>query len=171
MGDYLPHQGLNKFWGVRHSSQQWTAALALLANALFFVQGGIEVRAAFAAIIVLGRDAGSGRYPAVLSGRGAAGQPRSGNLAVECAGGPFRQRDFRGFIFYSCFWNLAAMVGAPFISMYLLEYVGMDLFRVLLLWTISWVGGACCRTSSASGPNASASGRCSCFVRRSRVST
>jgi hypothetical protein len=27
-----------------------------------------------------------------------------------------RNRDFRGFIFYSCFWNLAAMVGAPFIS-------------------------------------------------------
>ena len=34
------------------------------------------------------------------------------------------------------------MVGAPFISMYLLEHVGMDLFHVLLLWTISWVGGA-----------------------------
>ena len=36
MGDYLPHKGLNQFWGLRHSSQQWTAALALLANALFF---------------------------------------------------------------------------------------------------------------------------------------
>jgi MFS family permease len=34
------------------------------------------------------------------------------------------------------------MAGAPFISMYLLEEVHMDLFRVLLLWTISWVGGA-----------------------------
>ena len=33
------------------------------------------------------------------------------------------------------------MVGAPFISMYLLEHVGMDLFHVLMLWTISWVGG------------------------------
>jgi MFS family permease len=65
----------------------------------------------------------------------------SGRL-VDALAGPFRQRDFRGFIFYSCFWNLAAMVGAPFISMYLLEHVGMDLFHVLLLWTISWVGGA-----------------------------
>lgn len=29
----------------------------------------------------------------------------------------------------------------PFISMYLLEHVGMDLFHVLMLWTL-WVGGA-----------------------------
>jgi MFS family permease len=34
------------------------------------------------------------------------------------------------------------MVGAPFISMYLLQHVGMDLFHVLLLWTVAWVGGA-----------------------------
>ena len=60
----------------------------------------------------------------------------------DALAGPFRHRDFRGYIFYSCFWNLAAMVGAPFISMYLLEHVGMDLFHVLLLWTFAWVGGA-----------------------------
>jgi hypothetical protein len=41
-----------------------------------------------------------------------------------------------------CFWNFAAMAGAPFISLYLLSNVGMSLFHVMLLWTISWVGGA-----------------------------
>jgi MFS family permease len=142
MGDYLPHKGLNRFWGVRHSTQQWTAALALLANALFFVNAGVDVRFAFAAIITLGALLGVTDILLFLRVE----EPPMGQ-AAQCSlwdalAAPFRQRDFRGFIFYSCFWNLAAMVGAPFISMYLLEYVGMDLFHILLLWTVSWVGGA-----------------------------
>jgi len=142
MGDYLPHAGLNRFWGVRHSSQQWTAALALLANALFFFHSGVDVRGAFAAIITLGAILGV--TDILLFTR--VYEPPIGRRAEtslwQALSGPFRQRDFRGFIFYSCFWNLAAMVGAPFISMYLLEHVGMDLFHILMLWTISWVGGA-----------------------------
>lgn len=142
MGDYLPHKGLNGFWGVRHSSQQWTAALALLANALFFVRPDVDVRAAFAGIIVLGATLGVIDILLFLRVEEPPLVPAGGTTLWNALAGPFRQRDFRSFIFYMCFWNLAAMVGAPFISMYLLEHVGMDLFHVLLLWTISWVGGA-----------------------------
>ena len=142
MGDYLPHQGLNTFWGTRHSSMQWMAAMALLANALFFFKSGIDVRAAFSAIIVLGAVMGVSDVLLYLKVE----EPpvrRSVDLRLwDILAGPFRQADFRSFIFFSCFWNIAAMVGAPFISMYLLEHVGMDLFHVLILWTISWVGGA-----------------------------
>jgi MFS family permease len=142
MGDYLPHKGLNSFWGVRHSSQQWTAALALLANALFFLRGGVDVRAAFAAIIVLGGALGVADILLFVRIKEPPLRRAPTSTLSSALAAPFRQPDFRGFIFYSCFWNLAAMVGAPFISMYLLEHVGMDLFHVLLLWTISWVGGA-----------------------------
>lgn len=142
MGDYLPHRGLNRFWGIRHSSQQWVAALALFVNAMFFFKSGINVRAAFAAIIALGAVLG---VTDILLFTKVEEPPigRSGGSTLwNALAGPFRHRDFRRFIFYSCFWNLAAMVGAPFISMYLLEHVGMDLFHVLMLWTLSWVGGA-----------------------------
>jgi hypothetical protein len=142
MGDYLPHKGLNRFWGVRHSSQQWTAALALLANALFFLKSGVDVRGAFAAIITLGAVLGVTDILLFLRIEEPPLRHAAQARLRDALAGPFRQRDFRGFILYSCFWNLAAMVGAPFISMYLLEHVGMDLFHVLLLWTISWVGGA-----------------------------
>lgn len=142
MGDYLPHQGLNRFWGARHSAQQWMAAAALLANSLFFFKSGIDVRAAFAAIIILG--ATFGVIDILLFIRVV--EPPVKRLARpnlwNVLAGPFRQRDFRSFITFSCFWHLSAMVGAPFISMFLLEHVGMDLFHVLLLWTLSWVGGA-----------------------------
>ncbi len=142
MGDYLPHAGLNRFWGLRHSAQQWTAALALLGNALFFFKSGVDVRAAFAAIIAVGVVLG---LSDILLFRRIEEPPPEHLPAMglrDALAGPFRQRNFRGFIFFSCFWNLSAMVGAPFISMYLLEHVGMDLFHVLMLWTIAWVGGA-----------------------------
>ncbi|HTM54718.1 MAG TPA: MFS transporter [Pirellulales bacterium] len=142
MGDYLPHKGLNRFWGVRHSTQQWTAAAALFANAMFFAGSAANIRAAFAGIIVLGVVLG---VSDILMFWRVEEPPlrRAAHLSLwQALAAPFRQRDFRGFIVYSCFWNLAAMVGAPFISMFLLEHVGMDLFHILLLWTISWVGGA-----------------------------
>ncbi|MBI3836914.1 MAG: MFS transporter [Planctomycetia bacterium] len=142
MGDYLPHQGLNRFWGLRHSSQQWTAALALLANALFFFRSGVDVRGAFAAIITLGAILGVSDILLFLRVDEPPMRHAAESRLWDVLAGPFRKKDFRGFILYSCFWNLAAMVGAPFISMYLLEHVGMDLFHVHLMWTISWVGGA-----------------------------
>ncbi len=142
MGDYLPHNGLNRFWGLRHSSQQWTAALALLANALFFLKSGVDIRAAFAAIITLGAVLGVSDILLFCRVEEPPMRRTAESKFWDALARPFRHRDYRGFIFYSCFWNLSAMVGAPFISMYLLDHVGMDLFHVLLLWTISWVGGA-----------------------------
>jgi MFS family permease len=60
----------------------------------------------------------------------------------EILAGPFGHPEFRSFIGFTCFWHVAAMIGAPFISLYLLQYVGMQLFQVLLLWTGAWAGGA-----------------------------
>ncbi len=143
MGDYLPHKGLNRFWGLRHSSQQWTAAVALLGQrSKFFFKSGVDVRGAFAAIITLGAVLGVADILLFLRIEEPPMRHAGTASLWDALAGPFRHRDFRGYIFYSCFWNLAAMVGAPFISMYLLEHVGMDLFHVLLLWTIAWVGGA-----------------------------
>jgi MFS family permease len=55
---------------------------------------------------------------------------------------PLRHPGFRSFIGFMCFWHFAAMVGASFISLFLLKAVGMSLFQVLLLWACSWTGGA-----------------------------
>jgi hypothetical protein len=61
---------------------------------------------------------------------------------LELLKGPFRSREFRSFIRFTAFWHFAAMIGAPFISLYLLDVVGLTVGQVLLLWTFSWVGGA-----------------------------
>lgn len=142
MGDYLPHQGLSRYWGMRTLWQQWTAAVSLGLAALFLFRSGLDFPHAFAVVLAVGAVLGvldillffKIEEPPV------ARVPEPNLKAVLSA--PFRDADFRNFISYSCFWHFAAMLGAPFISYYLLDYVGMDLYRVLLLWSASWVGGA-----------------------------
>jgi MFS family permease len=142
MGDYLPKQGLSGFWGTRQLWMQLTAALSLVASGVYLHFAGVDLVAGFAHLVLLGSILGvidifmfyKVDEPPVTR------LPRAG--LWEVLSGPFKHTGFRSFIGFTCFWHLAAMVGAPFISLYLLEQVGMSLFQVLLLWTFSWIGGA-----------------------------
>lgn len=142
MGDYLPKQGLNAYWGVRHLWMQLTAAAVLLGSGLWLSSDGVDIRHGFAALVGLGTVLGI--IDICLFHK--VEEPRVTQLPQaslrEVLSGPFRHAGFRSFIGFTCFWHFAAMTGAPFISLYLLQYVGMSLFQVLLLWTFSWVGGA-----------------------------
>ena len=142
MGDYLPHEGLSSFWGSRQLWMQITAAASLLAAAFFVLHSGLSLEVSYAVMTCVGTALGVAdlllfrkvfeppvnRVPS----------PRLRKVLAE----PFRNREFRRYIGFMCFWNFAAMAGAPFISLYLLAEIGMDLFQVLMLWTISWIGGA-----------------------------
>jgi len=142
MGDYLPHEGLSHYWGSRQFWMQITAAGSLAVAAFLVLKSGLNIEAGYAVLTALGTLCGIADLllfykiaePPVVR----VPSPR----LREVFAAPFRNKNFRRYIRFMCYWNFAAMAGAPFISMYLLEDVGMDLFRVLLLWTISWVGGA-----------------------------
>lgn len=142
MGDYLPRNGLSSFWGVRQLWMQWTGAVSLFLAAVFLLYGGLEIRQAFS--VLLGAGAVFGLLDLVLFLKveeppvSPAPEPRLRDVVSA----PFRDRDFRSFIGFTCFWHFAAMTGAPFISLFLLQHTGLDLFRLLMLWVFSWVGGA-----------------------------
>ena len=142
MGDYLPHEGLSSYWGSRQLWMQITAALSLLGAAFLVLHSGLSIEISYAVMTCIGTACGVADLllfqkvfePPVQQ----VASPRLGQVLSE----PFRNREFRRYIGFMCFWNFAAMAGAPFISLYLLSEIGMDLYHVLLLWTISWVGGA-----------------------------
>ena len=142
MGDYLPHEGLSSYWGVRQLWMQVTAAVSLLAAAFLILNSGLSIEVSYAVMTCVGTTCGvldlllfrKVVEPPVTR----VPSPQLSQILSE----PFRNRDFRRYIGFMCFWNFAAMAGAPFISLYLLAEVGMDLYHVLLLWTISWIGGA-----------------------------
>jgi hypothetical protein len=58
MGDYLPRDGLNRFWGKRHLWMQWTAALSLLIPAIFLLDGRWSIQPVFAILISVGATFG-----------------------------------------------------------------------------------------------------------------
>lgn len=142
MGDYLPRDGLNRFWGRRHLWMQWTAAVALLTPAIFLLDSRWSIQPVFAILITVGAMFG---VADILMSRKISEppvqrvpQPKIGHIFSA----PFRDQSFRSFIGYTCFWHFAAMVGAPFISLYLLDRVGMPLSSILMMWAGSWCGGA-----------------------------
>lgn len=142
MGDYLPHKGLSTFWGRRHVCMQIVAAISLLAASFMIHLSGYSIEVIYAVMTIAGTVCGVAdllmfhkvEEPPVQQ----VASPQLRQIFAE----PFRNREFRRYIGFMCFWNFAAMAGAPFISLYLLSEVGMSLFHVMLLWTVSWVGGA-----------------------------
>lgn len=142
MGDYLPHKGLNRYWGIRHLWAQWAGAATLLGVAVFMWRSGWPIHSAFALLVVAGATFGIADVLLFLK----IDEPPIYRMPEprlwKAVSAPFRERRFRSFITYSCFWHFAAMVGAPFISLYLLSEIGMDLAQLMILWTCSWVGGA-----------------------------
>lgn len=142
MGDLLPHEGLSRFWGRRHRWTQWTAAAALFLVACLFLVDSAASRGSFAFLTTLAVSLGVCDILLFVRVPEPAAESHDSPRLWDVLAEPFRRADFRSFILFSSFWNLAAMVGAPFISLFLLAHVGMSLFQVLLLWTLSWVGGS-----------------------------
>jgi len=142
MGDYLPHQGLNEYWGVRHRWCQYSAAACMLGCMLFFWSGSAGMIAAFAAIMTFASIVGVidiALFKKVYE------PPVTPSKAIgfwDSFLAPLKLKSFRTYIQFMSYWHVASMVGAPFISLYLLEYVGMQLWQVLALWTVAWIGGA-----------------------------
>lgn len=142
MGDYLPAQGLNRFWGARQLWMQWTAAATLGLCAVVLLKVGLPIRVAFTGLLCFASLAGVADILCFLRVHEPPVTAPPSIKMLDVLAAPFQDRNYRTFIFYSCFWHFAAMLGAPFISLYLLSYVGMELFEVLVLWSLSWIGGA-----------------------------
>ncbi len=142
MGDYLPRQGLSEFWGNRHLWQQWTAAVTLAISALVIFKSGLDTMTSFSVLIVAGAVLGVCDVLLFLWVDEPPVKQAANPRLWPVLRAPFRDRSYRTFITFTCFWHFAAMIGAPFISMYMLDYLGLSLFSVLLLWSVSWAGGA-----------------------------
>jgi MFS family permease len=142
MGDYLPKQGLSRFWGRRHLWMHWAAALSLGIAAVYSAGHPGGVVPAFAVLGVVAAVCGVADLLFFLGVDEPPVRPASSPRLRDIFIAPFQQREFRAFIGFTCFWHFAAMTGSPFIGLFLLQYVGMDLFHVMLLSACSWVGGA-----------------------------
>src|SRR5205814_4194917 len=130
MGDYLPRDGMNRFWGARQVWMQWAAAVALLACALLLFKTGWDTRTAYSVIVVVAAACGISDLLMFLKVAEPPMVREERPPLKQVLSAPFQHHHFRRFIAYASFWNFAAMLGAPFISMYLLVDVGISLYDV-----------------------------------------
>lgn len=142
MGDYLPHRGLSEYWGVRHLWMQWTAAATLCGGAILLHESGMGIRVGFPLLVIFGSVLGVIDILLFLRVEEPRVTPVPNPSLRKVLAAPFRHAGFRSFIGFMCAFQFAAMLGATFISLFLLQHVGMSLFQVLMLWTFSWIGGA-----------------------------
>lgn len=142
MGDYLPREGLSDFWGIRQRWMNWTISLSLATCALYVLYSGMTIQQSYTHLCVLASIVGVLDLLLFLKVEeppvNRATQADWKQVLFE----PFKHSGFRSFIRYACMWHFAAMIGAPFISLYLLQHIGMSLFQVLMLWSVSAIGGA-----------------------------
>ncbi len=142
MGDYLPRERLNRIWGVRQFWMQWAGASALLIGAIYLVRSSLDVRYAFAVHLLFGAVFGIMDLLIFLKVEEPPVTPVPIPRLRTVFSAPFRDRNFRSFIAFTSFWQIAANTGAPFISFFLLTHIGLSVQDVMLLWTCSWGGGA-----------------------------
>ncbi|MFN3164053.1 MAG: hypothetical protein ACE37N_11375 [Pseudohongiellaceae bacterium] len=119
-------QAFNHYWGYRQVWMYWTGAISLLGGAIFLAESGLDIKYGFAWLVGVGSIFGvfdilfytKIEEPPVAKVK----EPKLKKVLMT----PFLDPNFRSYISFTCFWHFAAMLGAPFISYYLLEYTGMD---------------------------------------------
>jgi MFS family permease len=142
MGDYLPREGLSDFWGIRQRWMNWAISASLATCAIYVALSGMTIQQSYTHLCILASIVGVIDLCLFLKVE----EPPVNRAAhagwKQVLFEPFKNSAFRSFIKYACMWHFAAMIGAPFISLYLLQHIGMSLFQVLMLWSVSAIGGA-----------------------------
>jgi MFS family permease len=120
----------------------WTISASLATCALYVLFSGLTIQQSYTHLCVLASIVGVIDLCLFLKVEeppvNRAAQAGWKQVLLE----PFKNSAFKSFIKYACMWHFAAMIGAPFISLYLLQHIGMSLFQVLMLWSVSAIGGA-----------------------------
>ncbi len=142
MGDIIPKGIMSEFWARRRRWLVISQALAtLLVAGAFVVFRRMDARLTYLVLATVGAAAGVWdillflKVPEPPMER----RPRmDARLALE----PFRDPDFRRFIFFGAYWSFAATFSFVFFRLYMLETLHLTADTVNLLYCCHALGGA-----------------------------
>ena len=144
MHDLLPRQGMGGFFGRRlFWSTVVSLAGGLAAGALVDHWPGSDPAQAYAVAFAGAGLAGFvstwflARVPDVPM-QVPAHQPKLGVLLRR----PFRSARFRSLLVFMMSWSFSTNLAGPFVTVYLLQQVGLDLGTVVVLWAVSQLANA-----------------------------
>lgn len=143
ISDLVPRRILNRYWGQRqqYMTLVWTLALVAVA-ALTWLAKSLSARQMLPILVSIGCLAGIAdillftwvREPPNLM------NPDSHPLQVLLA--PLRHREYRTLVVFSCAFSAAAMVGAAFMQIYVLDVLKLPVWKTTLIWCTAGLGAA-----------------------------
>lgn len=141
MGDLIPRRRLTTFWGQRHSWMHVTWTLCYLAITAFTYKAGLSPRATFEVLAVTGCLVGVCDVLLYIWVR----EPEPDRPADVPLGAqllaPLRDRGFRAFLVFSCFWQASISWAASFMQIYVLKVLEIPVWQTTLIWCAAGFGG------------------------------
>lgn len=140
MADLIPHRLLNTYWGARQSWTQVSMIFGLVA--VTFVTAFVHWPMLYLFPMITAVAVAAGVMDILLFRRveepegGMAGPPMGVDVLLE----PFRHREYRTFLFFSCFWSASTMCAASFMMIYVLDVLHMSVWRTSIVWGAQSVG-------------------------------
>jgi len=142
MADLVPHRVLNRYWGSRQAWMTATWAACYLGVAVYTELAPENIRMAYPPLVMLAVAAGI--IDVLLFCR--VDEPpnhTARDLPIrKTLLAPLRDRQYRVFVLYSCFYMAGMMFAAAFMQLYCLKVLGLPLWQVILIWCVSGVGNA-----------------------------
>jgi MFS family permease len=142
MADLVPGRILNTYWGRRQFWMYLTWAGAFLAISAITFFAPLKVFSVFPALVTIAVIAG---VVDILLFKKVMEPPNMVSRhipVVQSLMAPFRSKEYRSFLIFSCAWSATAMFAAAFMQPYTLENLHVPVWQATLFWCISGVGVA-----------------------------
>ncbi|MBN1674746.1 MAG: MFS transporter [Kiritimatiellae bacterium] len=140
MGDLVPKRILNRYWGTKQRWMMLVSSLALLGVAGFTRVLTAPIRVVYPALVTIGVAAGvidillfvRVREPPNIRVR----HVPTLRLLLE----PFRDRQYRTVVLFSCLFAGAVMFGAAFVRLYMLKVLNLSVWATTLIFSVTGLG-------------------------------
>ncbi len=142
IGDLVPRRRLNSYWGKRLLAMQVTWVLSFLAIWAFTYFTELPITWAFPSIVVVGVVAGVIDIVLFLGVKEPENQRMENVHPWQVMTQPLRDPQYRRFVLFSCAWAGSTMFCAAFMQLYVLQVLQLEVWRTILIWCMSGVGGA-----------------------------
>lgn len=147
MADLIPHRVLNTYWGTRQRWTQIAWVASYLVVTFFTYAVNMPIKTAFLVMLAPALLVGIIDLLLFLWVREPANTRISGVTAVQMFLAPFRDRNYRTFLGFSCIWSVSTMIAASFLLYYVLKVLHVSLWETTLMWAVQGIS-----TGLAAGP-------------------
>ena len=141
MADLIPRDILNSYWGRR---QRWMYAIwtisYLAIAALMWLMGQYHITKTFPILAAIAVAAGVMDIVLFMRVEEPVNVVMDDEPVLQTMLAPFKDRDYRSFVIFSCVWAFVVMSAAAFMQVYVLKILKLTVWHTTMIWCTCGVG-------------------------------